>query len=88
MDTSYTAGGAYGFNAWTPATPGGVAVMPETAVGVSGDVPGPSLPSLPFSWHNPLFWLLALALLWSGYVYGAFNIGIKKIGRSSLKLGR
>ena len=83
-----TANGAYGFNAWTPATPGGVAIMPETAVGNSADVPGPALPSLPFSWHNPLFWLLLLVLTWSGYVYGAFDIGVKKIGSTSVKLGK
>lgn len=88
MDNSHTASGAYGFNAWTPAVPGGVAVMPETSVGVSGDVPGPSLPKLPFSWHSPLFWLLLFALAWSGYVYGAFDVGFKKVGSGGLKLGR
>jgi len=85
---AYTASGAYGFNNWTPAVPGGMAVMPETSVGVSGDVPGPALPKLPFSWNNPLFWVLVLALAWSGYVYGAFDIGVKKIGSGKLKLGR
>ena len=88
MDSSYTAGGAYGFNAWTQSLPGGMAVMPETAVGVSGDIPGAVLPKLPLSWHNPLFWLLVLALVWSGYVYGAFDIGFKKLGSSSIKVGR
>ncbi len=85
---AYTAAGAYGFAGWTTAVPGGVAVMPETAVGVSGDIPGPALPKLPFSWHNPLFWVLLLALAWSGYVYGAFDVGVKKIGSTSVKLGR
>lgn len=87
MDPS-TASGAYGFNAWTPAHPGGVAVMPETQVGVSGDIPGPALPSLPLSWHNPLFWVLFLALILSGYLYGGFDIGLKKVGNLSLKGGR
>lgn len=88
MDPSYTAGGAYGFSGWTPAQPGGMAVMPETQVGVTGDVPGPALPKLPFNWHNPLFWVLVLALVWSGYVYGGFNVGLKKLGGGSFKLGR
>jgi len=83
-----TASGAYGFNAWTPAVPGGMAVMPETQIGVSADVPGNALPSLPFSWHNPLFWLLLFALTWTGYVYGAFDVGVKKIGRTSIRLGK
>jgi len=88
MEPSNTAFGAYGFTGWTPSAPGGVAVMPETQVGVSGVIPGAALPKLPIVGNNPLFWLLALALLWSGYVYGAFDIGFKKIGSSSVKLGR
>ena len=88
MDPSNTAGGAYGFSSWSQATPGGMAVMPETAVGVSGTVPGAALPSLPLNWHNPLFWLLVLALVWSGYIYGAFDVGFKKLGSSSFKVGR
>ena len=81
-----TAGGAYGFNAWTPALPGGMAVMPETAIGVSGEVPGAVLPSLPLNWHNPLFWVLVLALILTGYLYGGFDVGVKKIGNLKLKV--
>jgi hypothetical protein len=88
MDSSYTAGGAYGFNSFSPAVPGGAAIMPETSVGVSGAVPGSVLPKLPLGHTNPLFWLLILALVWSGYIYGAFDIGFKKIGSSSFKVGR
>ncbi len=88
MDSSYTAGGAYGYSAWSPSLPGGMAIMPETAVGVSGDIPGAALPKLPLGLRNPLFWLLVLALVWSGYVYGAFDIGFKKLGSSSIKVGR
>jgi len=87
MDSSYTANGAYGFTGYTTATPGGVAVMPETNIGVSGSVPGGVLPKLPINWHNPLFWLLLFALAWSGYVYGAFDVGFKKLGSTSIKLG-
>ena len=82
----HTASGAYGFNAWTQAIPGGMAVMPETAVGVTGDVPGPALPKLPMTWHNPLFWVLILALVFTGYLYGGFDIGVKKIGNLKLKV--
>ena len=88
MDPSYTAGGAYGFNAFSPSIPGGMAIMPETSIGMSGDVPGSVLPKLPLGHQNPLFWLLVLALVWSGYVYGAFDIGFKKLGSSSFKVGR
>lgn len=87
MDPSQLASGAYGFSSWTPALPGGLAIMPETHVGVTGNVPGASLPSLPVNWHNPLFWLLLLALVWSGYVYGAFDIGFKKLGSGKIKIG-
>ena len=83
-----TAGGAYGFNAWTPAMPGGIAIMPETQIGVSGNVPGPALPNLPLIGNNPLLWLLALVLIWSGYVYGAFDVGFKNIARTGVKVGR
>jgi hypothetical protein len=83
-----TAGGAYGFNAWTPAMPGGVAIMPETHIGVSGDVPGMALPKLSLGHQNPLFWLLILFLLFTGYLYGGFDIGVKKIGNIKLKGGR
>jgi len=88
MDSSYTAGGAYGYSSYTPSLPGGVAIMPETNVGVTGNIPGAVLPKLPLGIHNPLFWLLMLALVWSGYVYGAFDIGFKKLGSSSIKVGR
>jgi hypothetical protein len=83
-----TAAGSYGFNAWTPAAPGGVAIMPETNVGVSGNIPGAALPKLPLTWHNPLFWVLAFALIFTGYLYGGFDIGLKKIGSLGIKAGR
>lgn len=92
MDPSNTALGAYGFSSYSGVPAGGMSLgvtgtMPETALGVSGNVPGASLPSLPINWHNPLFWLLILALVWSGYVYGAFDIGFKNLGSSKFKLG-
>ena len=81
-----TAAGAYGYSNWTPALPGGMAIMPETHIGVTGDVPGAALPSLPLSWHNPLFWVLVLALILTGYLYGGFDVGVKKIGNLKLKV--
>ena len=87
MDPS-TASGAYGFTGYTPVTPGGVAIMPETSVGVSGNIPSGVLAKLPIGHQNPLFWLLLLALVWTGYVYGAFDIGFKKLGSTSIKVGR
>lgn len=81
-----TASGAYGFNAWTTAQPGGLAIMPETQVGVSGEVPGAALPKLPLTWHNPLFWVLVLAMILTGYLYGGFDVGIKKVGNLKLKV--
>ncbi len=82
-----TANGAYGFASWTPAAPGGVATIAETHVGVTGNVPGAVLPKLPLIGDNPLLWLLALLLIWTGYIYGAFDVGVKKIGRTSIKIG-
>lgn len=83
-----TANGAYGFSTWTQAVPGGMAIMPETHIGASGDVPSAVLPKLPLIGNNPLMWLLAFGLIWSGYVYGAFDIGFKNIAKTGVKVGR
>ena len=83
-----TAASAYGFNGWVPSVPGGTAVMAETQVGSSGDIPSGAMGKLPLHWNNPLFWLLALVLVWTGYLYGGFDIGVKKIGSTRVKLGR
>jgi hypothetical protein len=85
----YTASGAYGFGSWTPATPGGVAVMPETQLGTTGNIPGAVLSK--FTAHpanNPLFWLLAAALIWTGYVYGGFDVGVKNLFGTKTRVGR
>lgn len=82
-----TAMGAYGYNSWTPAIPGGMAVMPETQVGTSGNVPGAVMGKLPLHAGNPLFWLLLLVLIWTGYIYGGFNVGVKKIFKGSVGVG-
>ena len=85
MDMS-TAQGAYGFNSWSPATPGGVAIMSETQQGIS-NLPSGVLGKLPIGHQNPLMWLLVLLLIWTGYLYGGFDLGIKKIGSSKFKIG-
>lgn len=82
-----SAAGAYGFGSWTPASPGGVAIMAETQVGATGDIPGGALPKLPFHWGNPLFWLLALVLIFTGWVYGAVNFNVRKLGGASARVG-
>lgn len=87
MDPS-TAQGAYGFTTWTQAVPGGLAVMPETQVGSTGEVPSGALAKLPFHWDNPLFWLLLAVLVWTGYIYGGFNLGVKKLTKGTFKVGR
>lgn len=79
-----TAVGAYGFQAYSQAYPGGAAVMPSTDVG-TGNVPSGVLPKFGFGHQNPLFWLLILFLVITGYLTFGFDIGIKKIG--DLKLG-
>lgn len=82
-----TAQGAYGFSSWTPATPGGVAIIPETQVGNDG-APGQVLPNLPLHWENPLFWLLLIFLIFTGWLYASGSFGIKKIASISGKVGR
>lgn len=82
-----TAQGAYGFNSWTPAAPGGVATIPETQTGNSGP-PGAVLKGLPLHWGNPLFWLLALVLVFTGWLYLGADFGIKRVGEARFKVGR
>ncbi len=38
-------------------------------------------------WDNPLFWLVALILVWLGYVMFSFSVGAKRIGSVSVKAG-
>ena len=78
-----TAASAYGFASGPPTD---TSVKPETSVGTGLDSAAGALPPLPLHWGNPLFWLLILVLVFSGWLFGAFNIGgsagIKKIGRA------
>jgi len=85
-----TAADAYGFQSYSPAYPGGLVVAPQTTVGESGandPVPSISLPRLPFGHQNPMFWLLIILLIVSGYVAGGFDVAIKKIGKAGVKIG-
>jgi hypothetical protein len=79
-----TAFGAYGFNSHTSAYPGGGATLPMTDVG-AGNIPSGVLPKLGFGPSNPLFWVLILFLIITGYLTFGFDLGFKKIG--SLKVG-
>jgi len=86
MDFS-TAGAAYGFVHGT--TPVG-SVMAETNIGGKGDVGIPDFGGrqLSLGAGNPLFWLLILVLLFTGWIFGAFDFGIKRIGSVSVKAGK
>jgi hypothetical protein len=74
---------AYGFSAWTPAYPGGAAVLPATDIGEH--IPSGVLPKMGFGFQNPLFWVLILFLIITGYLTIGFDVGLKKIG--SFKVG-
>jgi hypothetical protein len=83
MDFSASAAGAYGYQ--HGANPVGD-IMAETSVGANADIPfSPS--SLGIGTSNPLFWLLLLALIFTGWVFGAFDFafGVKKVGNVGFK---
>ena len=79
MDNA-TAYEAYGFSGGQPSNP---SVVPETSVGSGLDMPNTGV-KLPLHWGNPLFWLLVGVLIFTGWLYGGFNLGgsagIRKIG--------
>lgn len=85
-----TATGAYGFNGYTPAVPGGVAVMPETQMGQDiSNIPAQVLSKIgPNPLQNPLFLVLLGALIWTGYVYGGLDFGVKGLGSTKNRVGR
>ena len=74
---------AYGFTAYSPANAGGSAVLPMTDI--ANSIPAGVLPKLGFGPSNPLFWVLILFLIITGYLTFGFDIGLKKIGQ--VKLG-
>lgn len=84
MDAFSTAGGAYGFiHGQTPVG----SIMAETNIGAEGAVPFTS-GTLGFGVNNPLFWLLILFLVFTGWIFGAFDFGVKNVGAVSVKAGR
>ena len=83
MDYS-SAANAYGFShAGNPVAD----IMAETTVGAGTDG-GFAGGSLGIGTSNPLFWLLILALVFTGWIFGAFDFGVKRIGSVSVKAGR
>lgn len=80
-----TAAETYGFISYTPAYPGGLAVQNST--GVQDQFPSEIAPKLGFGHQNPLFWVLVLVLILTGYVSAGFNVGFKKIGSFGAKIG-
>jgi hypothetical protein len=70
---------AYGYAAYTPAYPGGASVLPVTDIGIN--TPAGILPKLGMGPSNPLFWVLVIFLIISGYLSIGFDIGFKKLGK-------
>ena len=81
-----TAADAYGFISYTPAFPGGLAVASATDVGTHG-APHEVLPKMGFGHSNPLFWVLILVLVITGYLTLGFNVGIKRVLKAGAKIG-
>jgi hypothetical protein len=79
----HTAMGAYGFSSWSPAYPGGSAVLPMTDI--ADHIPSGVLPKMGFGPSNPLFWVLIIFLIITGYLSLGFDLSFKKIG--ALKIG-
>lgn len=81
-----TAADAYGFISYTPAYPGGLAVASATDVGLNG-APHEVLPKMGWGHSNPLFWVLVLVLVVTGYLTVGFDFGLKKIVKAGAKIG-
>lgn len=82
-----TASDAYGFISYTPAYPGGLAVANATDVGNGAGVPHEVTKSLGLGTSNPLFWVLILVLVITGYLTVGFDFGLKKVFKGGLKIG-
>jgi len=81
-----TATDAYGFISYTPAYPGGLAVANATDIQQQG-IPHEIHTPLGFGTSNPLFWVLILVLVITGYATVGFNFGLKKVFKGGLKVG-
>lgn len=84
---SQTAVDVYGFRAYTPAYPGGLAV--SSGFGDNQNEAGVQqvTAKLGLGHQNPLFWLLILLLIVTGYLTLGFDFGVKKIGKIGASLG-
>lgn len=82
-----TAAQSYGFISYSPAYPGGLAVANATDIGGSKGIPHEISMPLGFGPQNPLFWILILFLIISGYATAGFNVGLKKIFKLGGKVG-
>jgi hypothetical protein len=83
----FTAAGAYGFGTYTPtSTPVAYA---QTSSGAADEGVSQIANTVKGIGHtnNPLFWLLILALVWTGYVFGEFEVGMKRVGKAGIKVG-
>lgn len=80
-----TAGGAYGFQTYSPQNPSAVGSAMSSSGAVNEAV---SQVSNIGHTNNPLFWLLLLALIWTGYIFGQFEVGVKRIGKVGIEVGR
>ena len=78
-----SAAGAYGYSHGVKPV---ADIMAETSVGSNVDIPF-SPNSLGIGISNPLFWLLVLALVFTGWIFGAFDFafGVKKVGGVGFK---
>lgn len=81
-----TAAESYGFISYTPAFPGGLAVANATDLGQQG-IPHEIETKLGFGTSNPLFWVLVLVLIVTGYVTLGFNVGLKRVFKGGIKIG-
>jgi hypothetical protein len=82
-----TAAGTYGFGSYSPDA---VSAMPaQTSTGAAGEGVSQIASSITSIGHtnNPLFWLLILALIWTGYIFGVFEVGVHKVGRARVAVG-
>lgn len=86
--SDFTAADAYGYNSWRPQVPGGMSIAAETQIGQGNELSGAVMGKLPLGLNNPLFWLLVLFLVFTGWIYFGGSLGIKKIGSASVKVGR
>lgn len=80
-----SASAVYGFQSAIPISPG----TQDNAVGSTpsyNDIV--QLPQGVPHFDHPLFWLLILALIFTGYVFGVFEVGVKHIGDVKVNVGR